>query len=203
MLFLLESELGAEIKRQIRGIDSLGLRVTTRENLASFCYFVFLLLFFLSTESVLLACWKQTNILLIPLSVFNSSSYLSELWEEKMKRNECDKCVFSRLLKLEPHGLAFSGMIKFFFVPAFFIYRQNTRAQTTNNPTGAPKAKMKKKKKFSQPEAGLQGYMLYLIHWTPHRPDAGRILLMSWVARCECVWVQTHVCVHPLPSSHS
>lgn len=56
----------------------------------------------------------------------------------------------------------------------------STKHKSTNNKQ--PHRSTENKICFSQPVGGLQGYMLLLIHWTPHRPDAGRILLMSEVA---------------------
>ena len=44
----------------------------------------------------------------------------------------------------------------------------STKHERTNNKQ--PHRSDRKRERFSQPEAGLQGYMLYLIPRTPHRP---------------------------------
>lgn len=172
-------------KGQKRGIDSHGIPVKARENWASFLRVIFCMFLFWVQNLFSRVRWKEANNLLLPL--FNFSPLLRSWWvnnrEREHERTGYDKCVLTRVAEWEPHGWAFLSIIKHY---SFFIDETRERKQQTTP------QEHRERKCFSQPEVGLQGYVLYLIHWTPHRPVAGRILLMSGVDCMLCV----HECVY-------
>lgn len=143
-------------KGQTRGIDSVGIPVNILFffwALSPFCYWV----------------EKRPTTSFSPFSSYTKfhSAFvvvMNESGEEGIRERQMCPHLGGRI------GAAWFGLLS--IIKHLTFYRQNTRAQTTPQ-------EHRERKCFSQPEAGLQGYMLYLIPWTPHRPDAERILLMS------------------------
>lgn len=116
-------------KGQKRPIDSRGIPVKARENLASFFFCYFLCVSVLSTKSVLLGCWKRSQ-----QPFFATLYFISALfWDpdewiagRENERTGYDTCVLTTVAELEPHGWAFLSIIKHYS----FL---STNHESTNN----------------------------------------------------------------------
>ena len=185
-------------KGQWEGIDSLGIPVKSKRkwSLSLWLCFAFILFYFIyffiffprSTESALLERKETDNLFPFPsLYLISLCLWGPDEWirGRKDKRTRYNKCVLTWVAELELHGSSLLSIIKH----SSFL---STKHERTNNKQ--PHRSDRERERFSQPEAGLQGYMLYLIPRTPHRPwcwknfvDVLSCLQAVCVCVCECV----------------